>query len=215
MRRQLLTAAAVIVLAATATACNGDGTDPAADASASADKSPAPQQSNPAPDQGGAGQGGGQDKDKGQGQGQGQGQGGAQAVGGKLTLKGKKPGEQLDVTLKGFADPAHSDNKYMKPAAGKRWVAAQFELVNTGTAAYSDSPSSGAKVVDGQGQSFTQTMGSVTEGPKFPVTVNIAQGAKSLGWVVFSVPENSKPEKVQFTLNGGFANETGEWTLKK
>ncbi|MEU1814725.1 DUF4352 domain-containing protein [Streptomyces roseifaciens] len=213
MRRQLLTAAAVIVLAATATACNGDGTDPAADASASAGKSPAPQQSNPAPDQGGAGQGGGQDKEKGQGQDKGQ--GGAQAVGGKLTLKGKKPGEQLDVTLKGFADPAHSDNKYMKPAAGKRWVAAQFELVNTGTVAYSDSPSSGAKVVDGQGQAFTQTMGSVTEGPKFPVTVNIAQGAKSLGWVVFSVPENSKPEKVQFTLNGGFGNETGEWTLKK
>ncbi|MGK5730433.1 DUF4352 domain-containing protein [Streptomyces sp. URMC 124] len=211
MRRQLITAAAVIVLAATATACNGDGTDPAADPGASADKSPAPAQSNPAADKGN----GGQDKGQGGGQDKGQGQGGAHAVGGKLTLKGKKPGEQLDVTLKGFADPAHSDNKYMKPAAGKRWVAAQFELVNTGTAAYSDSPSSGAKVVDEQGQAFTQSMGSVTEGPKFPVTVNIAQGGKALGWVVFSVPENSKPSKVQFTLDGGFANETGEWTLKK
>ncbi|WP_367135456.1 MULTISPECIES: DUF4352 domain-containing protein [Streptomyces] len=212
MRRQLLTAAAVIVLAATATACNGDGTDPAADAGASAGKSPAAQ--------GAGGQGGGQDKDKGQDKGQGQdkdkGQGGdAHAVGGKLTLKGKKAGEQLDVTLKGFADPAHSDNKYLQPAAGKRWVAAQFELVNTGTVAYSDSPSSGAKVIDGQGQAFTQTMGGVTEGPKFPVTVNLAQGAKSLGWIVFSVPENSKPAKVQFTMDGGFANETGEWTLKK
>ncbi|GGX97819.1 DUF4352 domain-containing protein [Streptomyces hiroshimensis] len=214
MRRQLLTAAAVIVLAATATACNGDGTDPAADASASADKSPAAQQ--PA-EQGNAGQGGGQGKDQGKGQDQGQdkGQGGAHAVGGKLTLKGKKAGEQLDVTLKGFADPAHSDNKYLQPAAGKRWVAAQFELVNTGTVAYSDSPSSGAKVLDEQGQAFTQTMGGVTEGPKFPVTVNIAQGGKALGWIVFSVPENSKPSKVQFTLDGGFANETGEWTLKK
>ncbi|MEV4505087.1 DUF4352 domain-containing protein [Streptomyces klenkii] len=202
MRRQLLTAAAVIVLAATATACNGDGTDPAADASASAGKSPAAQQPNPA-DQGN----GGQDKGKGGGD--------SHAVGGKLTLKGKKAGEQLDVTLKAFADPAHSDNKYLQPAAGKRWVAAQFELVNTGTADYSDSPSSGAKVIDGQGQAFTQTMGGVTEGPKFPVTVNLAKGAKALGWVVFSVPENSKPAKVQFTLDGGFANETGEWTLKK
>ncbi|MCF3101309.1 DUF4352 domain-containing protein [Streptomyces roseoverticillatus] len=207
MRRQLLTAAAVIVLAATATACNGDGTDPAADASASADKSPAAQKPNPA-DQGTGGQGGGQDKDKGQG-------GDAHAVGGKLTLKGKKAGEQLDVTLKGFADPAHSDNKYLQPAAGKHWVAAQFELVNTGTVAYSDSPSSGAKVIDTQGQAFTQTMGGVTEGPKFPVTVNLAQGAKSLGWIVFSVPDSSKPAKVQFTLDGGFANETGEWTLNK
>ncbi|MGK5547167.1 DUF4352 domain-containing protein [Streptomyces sp. URMC 127] len=199
MRRQLLTAAAVIVLATTATACNGDGTDPAADASAPADKSPAAQQPNP------AGQDKGQDKDK----------GGAHALGGKLTLKGKKAGEQLDVTLKAFADPAHSDNKYNKPAAGKRFVAAQFELVNTGTVAYSDSPSSDAKVVDEQGQAFTQTMGSVTEGPKFPVTVNLAQGAKALGWVVFSVPESSKPAKVQFTLDNGFADETGEWTLKK
>ncbi|CAM5273962.1 DUF4352 domain-containing protein [Streptomyces abikoensis] len=206
MRRQLLTAAAVIVLATTATACNGDGTDPAADASAPADKSPAAQQPNP----GDQGKGPDKDKDKDKGQG-----GDAHAVGGKLTLKGKKAGEQLDVTLKGFADPAHSDNKYNKPSAGKRFVAAQFELVNTGTAAYSDSPSSGAKVVDEQGQAFTQTMGSVTEGPKFPVTVNLAQGAKALGWVVFAVPENSKPAKVQFTLDSGFGNETGEWTLKK
>ncbi|MFF7725189.1 DUF4352 domain-containing protein [Streptomyces sp. NPDC008001] len=209
MRRKLATAAVVIALAATATACNGDGTDPAADASAPAGKSPAPKQPDPAQGQGSTGQGG----DKGQGNGD---KGGdAHAMGGKLTLKGKKAGEQLDVTLKTLADPAHSDNKYLQPSAGKRWVAAQFELVNTGTAAYSDSPSSGTKVIDEQGQAFTQTMGSVTEGPKFPVTVNLAPGAKALGWVTFAVPENSKPAKVQFTLDGGFANETGEWTLKK
>ncbi|MFI9722539.1 DUF4352 domain-containing protein [Streptomyces sp. NPDC052396] len=194
MRRQLAATTAIVALAFTATACNDNNKDDASKPaqSASADKSPATGQSSAAPEQG---------------------KGDGHSVGGSLTLKGNKPGEQLSVTLKNFADPAKASNKFLTPTAGKRWVAAQFELVNTGTAAYSDSPALGAKLIDTQGQSFTFSMAEIAEGPTFPGSVKLGVGDKSEGWVVFSVPENTKPAKVQYTPDSGFAKDTAEWNL--
>lgn len=198
MRRHLTTAALVIAVAATATACNGDGQNvdnSKPSSSAGADKSPAPQ--------GGGTSGGGST-----------GQDSKPSSSDTLTLKGKG-GEQVAVTLKGFADPAQSDNKFMKPAAGKHWVAAQFELVNKGSGTYTDAPANGAKLVDTNGQNYTQTLANITEGPTFPGTVNLGAGEKALGWVVFSVPDGTKPKAVQYTLDSGTAKDTGEWVLKK
>ncbi|MBB5121795.1 hypothetical protein AF335_09080 [Streptomyces eurocidicus] len=199
MRRQFTVAAAVIALAATATACDNGTEDTGGRPSGSApagqhSSAPAPAASSAAP---------------------GKGSGGGHAVGATFTLKGKKAGSQVAVTLKKWADPAHSSNKYLQPSAGKRWVAAQFELVNTGTTGYEDSPSNGAKVLDAQGQVFTQSIGRISEGPSIPATVNLAAGQKATGWVVFSVPENTKPASVRFALDSGFAKDTGEWTLSK
>ncbi|MEU1374584.1 DUF4352 domain-containing protein [Streptomyces triculaminicus] len=202
MRRQLSTAAIVIALAATATACNSDGVDAKPDSNASAAQSQAPK--DPAP---GADKGGDKGADKG-------GQGGDLAVGGTAKVKAKN-GAEISVTLKNWTDPAKSNNKYMMPKPGKRWVAAQFEIVNNGQAVYDDSPANGVKVLDDQGQAFTHSIGESTAGPNMPATVKLKTGEKALGYVIVSVPENGKPKVVTFTPDSGFAKETGQWAVGK
>ncbi|MEU1312803.1 DUF4352 domain-containing protein [Streptomyces cinnamoneus] len=203
MRRQLSTAAIVIALAATATACNSDGVDAKPEDSASAAQSPAqqdPKGSGPAKEKP-------QDKPA-------QDQGGSLTVGGTATLKAKN-GAEIAVTLKNFTDPATSDNKYTQPKPGKRWVAAQFEIVNKGQTVYDDSPANGVKVVDDQGQTFTHSIGSTTAGPNMPATVKLKAGEKALGYVVVSVPEKAKSKSVTFTPDSGFGKETGQWNVAK
>lgn len=138
----------------------------------------------------------------------------AATIGDTVTLKGNADGEQLAVTIKKWVDPAKSANQYSKPEEGKRWVAAQFELVNTGTAVYSDSPSNGTQVADDQGQQFQTTFGEVTAGPAMTSSAKVAPGAKVLGWIVYEVPQDSKIATIQFTMNSGFASQTGQWTVK-
>ncbi|MFF4211953.1 DUF4352 domain-containing protein [Streptomyces sp. NPDC001796] len=134
-------------------------------------------------------------------------------VGDTITVKGTQDGSQLDVTVVKMVDPAKSSDDFMTPDPGKRYVGVQFRLVNTGSAAYSDSPSNGAQVADGQGQQFESTLADITAGPSMSADVKLKPGAKALGWIVFEVPKGSKVATVQFTMDSGFANQTGEWKL--
>jgi hypothetical protein len=135
-------------------------------------------------------------------------------VGDTLTLEGFEEGSKLDVTVVKVADPAKSADEFMEPASGKRFVGVQFQLVNTGKAAYSDSPSNGAQVADTEGQQFDATFGDITAGPSMASNLKLKPGAKGLGWIVFEVPEAAKADTVQFTMDSGFADKTGEWKLR-
>lgn len=135
-------------------------------------------------------------------------------VGDTLTLEGFEEGSKLDVTVVKVADPAKSADEFMQPASGKRFVGVQFQLVNTGEAAYSDSPSNGAQVADSEGQQFAATFGDITAGPSMASSLKLKPGAKGLGWIVFEVPEAAKVDTVQFTMDSGFADKTGEWKLQ-
>lgn len=139
----------------------------------------------------------------------------AAAIGDTLTLKGQEPGQQLAVTLKKWADPATSSDEYMKPQDGQRWIAAQFELKNTGRIAYRDSPSNGAQVADTDGQRFSATIagGPLTTGPEMTADLKLPINETALGWIVFEVPKDAKPKSVQFAMNSGFADHTGQWTI--
>ncbi|GAA2329053.1 DUF4352 domain-containing protein [Streptomyces cuspidosporus] len=134
-------------------------------------------------------------------------------VGDTIALKGLEDGSKLDVTVVKVADPAKSSDEFSTPGSGKRFVGVQFKLVNTGTAAYSDSPGNGAKVTDTDGQQFQPTFADITAGPSMSSDVRLKPGAKALGWVVFEVPKGSKTDTVQFAMNSGMANQTGEWKL--
>lgn len=136
------------------------------------------------------------------------------AVGDTLTLKGIEDGEQLDVTLKQWLPTAKPGTEYDIPQDGKRWAAAQFELVNTGSKVYADSPSNGAKAADAEGQRFDSWFGEISAGPAMSSDVNLPKGEKALGWIVFEVPKDSKIVTVQFGMNSGFAEQTGQWTVK-
>ncbi|MFI6685213.1 DUF4352 domain-containing protein [Streptomyces sp. NPDC050485] len=138
----------------------------------------------------------------------------AAAVGDTIKIEGTGSGEQLDVTVKQWLDPAGSANEFSGPQDGKRWVAAQFELLNTGSASYEDSPSNGAQAADTTGQRFPSTFGEITAGPQMPAATKIPPGEKALGWILFEIPKASEIATVQFTMNSGFANQTGQWSVK-
>ncbi|MFE0463137.1 DUF4352 domain-containing protein [Kitasatospora sp. NPDC058965] len=139
------------------------------------------------------------------------------SVGQAINLTGTKPGESVDVTVVQIVDPAPPKDASAgptpspSPTPGMRDVAVQFQLKNTGTATYSDSPGNGAKVIDTQGQEFSQSFGETGAGPGFTGTTTITPGDVALGFVTFQLPSSSKVAKVQFALDSGFATDVGQW----
>lgn len=134
-------------------------------------------------------------------------------VGDTISLTGMEDGSKLDVTAVKVADNAKSGDEFFAPEDGNRWIGVQFQLVNTGSKAYSDSPANGTKVADEQGQQFGPTFADITAGPSMSSDVTLKPGAKALGWIVFELPKASKADIVQFTMDSGFADQTGEWKL--
>lgn len=134
-------------------------------------------------------------------------------VGDTIALEGMEDGSKLDVTVVKIADPAKSSDGFTTPESGNRFVGVQFKLVNTGTATYSDSPSNGAQITDAEGQQFQTAFADITAGPSMSSDVRLKPGAKALGWIVFEVRKGSKATTVQFTMDSGMADRTGEWKL--
>ncbi|WP_371674077.1 DUF4352 domain-containing protein [Streptomyces sp. NBC_00289] len=134
-------------------------------------------------------------------------------IGDIIALKGTEDGSKLDVTVVKMVDPAKGADEFTTPSSGKRFVGIQFRLVNTGTATYSDSPSNGAQISDADGQQFQTTYGEISAGPAMSSSVKLKPGAKALGWIVFEVPKASKAATVQFAMDSGFADQSGEWKL--
>lgn len=135
-------------------------------------------------------------------------------VGSTLTLTGNDPGEKMAVTITRVISHAQPADEFSTPDPGKRFYAVQFRLADTGTTAYSDSPSNGAAVVDADGQSYESTLYDVAGCASFPGTENIAAGDRGLGCIVFEVPAGAKITKVQFTLDSGMGPQTGQWGVR-
>lgn len=137
---------------------------------------------------------------------------GASKIGDTLTLHGMKNGSQIDVTMVKWVDPAKGGDEYTTPESGKRFVAVQVRIVNTGKAVYDDTPSNGMQAVDNQSQRFESDINEVSAGPSMN-TLKLQSGDKALGYVVFQVPKASKITQIQFTMDSGFADETGRWDV--
>ncbi|MET9086146.1 DUF4352 domain-containing protein [Streptomyces sp. NPDC004237] len=137
----------------------------------------------------------------------------AAKTGDTISVSGYENGSKLDVTVVKIADPGKPADEYTEADPGKRFVGVQFRLVNTGSAVYSDSPSNGAQITDTKGQQFETEFADITAGPSMASAVKLKPGATALGWIVFEVPKASKLATVQFTMDSGFADQTGEWKL--
>ncbi|MFF9277366.1 DUF4352 domain-containing protein [Streptomyces griseosporeus] len=134
-------------------------------------------------------------------------------MGDTLDLTGIENGEALAVTLVKVVDPARAADEYSSPEAGKKFVAAQFRLRNTGTRVYSDSPSNGARVIDAQGQQFSSSVEDTQAGPSFPGSITLTPGDSALGYITFEIPLSSTAVKVQFAMDSGFSGNTGQWNV--
>jgi Domain of unknown function (DUF4352) len=134
-------------------------------------------------------------------------------VGSTITLKSNQEGLTVATTLVKIVSPAKAVDEFTQPGAGMRFVAVQFRLKNTGTVTYDDSPSNGATALDSQGQQFHASAYDTRSGPSFPSVIKIGPGSTALGYITFEVPTATKVTKVQFGLDSGFADQTGEWTV--
>jgi hypothetical protein len=132
-------------------------------------------------------------------------------IGAAITLTGDSSGEQMSVTVTKVISDASGSDEFNEAPAGDRLYAVQFRLTDTGTAAYSDSPSNGATVVDSSGQPYQSGFETVTGCQSYGGTENIASGASGLGCIVFEVPKSAKITQVQFTLDSGMGPDTGQW----
>ncbi|MBT2477676.1 DUF4352 domain-containing protein [Streptomyces sp. ISL-94] len=131
-----------------------------------------------------------------------------------VSLSGTEPGQRLDVTLVRVVDPAlPADPAGPAPDASTRLVAVRFRLENTGTAVYKDSPAPAAHLLDTSGQRFAGLNTATTAGNSFPDTVTLSPGGAADGHVTFRLPEGAVPAAVQFALNGGLADDVGQWSL--
>ena len=90
-------------------------------------------------------------------------------TGSVLVLNGHRAGEKMAVTLvKVFRHPQPASLSD-RPRPGDRLYAVQFRFDNTGSVAYSNSPSKGA-LVDSVGHSYQSSLDDVTECHSFPGT---------------------------------------------
>jgi hypothetical protein len=134
-------------------------------------------------------------------------------VGDSIALTGIRANEKLTVTLVKFADPATVTDQFMQADAGKRYVAVQIRITNTASTVYSDSPTNGAEIIDAKGQQYDLTFVDTSLGQNFAGSVKLQPGATALGVMEFEMPTGEKPVTFQFTLNSGFADQTGQWQL--
>jgi Domain of unknown function (DUF4352) len=134
-------------------------------------------------------------------------------IGDTLTLTGDG-GETMAVTVDRVMDPLQVGS-YDQADPGQRFVGVQVTLKNVGRVAYSDSPSNGATLLSNTNE---QAQGQIVSGGPcgndFQSSANIAPGDTQQGCIPFEMPTGETPATFQFTLNSGFADQTGQWSLK-
>jgi hypothetical protein len=134
-------------------------------------------------------------------------------IGDTITLHGYEEGEELQVTVKGLIDPAKSE-QYFGPRRGHKFVAVNLVLNNTGSKAYNDSPGNGAQLIDTRDEGYDEAGSETPSCHYLGYSVKIASGSKRAGCLVFEVKKTAEPAVFQFTMDSGFADETGEWVLR-
>lgn len=133
-------------------------------------------------------------------------------IGDTLTLAGTD-GESLAVTVNQVVDPLQT-GEFDTPDPGTRFVGIQITLRNVGSKAYSDSPSNGATLLSTTDEQADTAL--VTSGPcgnEFQSSVKIAPGDTQRGCLPFQLSKSQRPGTFQFTLNSGFADQTGQWSV--
>jgi Domain of unknown function (DUF4352) len=123
-------------------------------------------------------------------------------------------GDHIAVTVEKVDLKAAATDGFSTPPAGDSYYAAQVQIKNIGSSAYSDAPSNCLVAKDSSGQTFqTDIVESISSGPLMATTVNLAAGDSSLGWVVFDVPTGDTVTQVQFTVDSGMGDQTGQWSI--
>jgi hypothetical protein len=134
------------------------------------------------------------------------------AVGDTLRLSGQS-GEALAVTVDSVMDPL-TVGQFDEADGGDRYIGVQITLKNVGMVAYSDSPSNGGTLLGANNEQAESEL--VEGGPcgnEFSASVHIAPGDMQQGCLAFELSDGQSAGSFQFTLDSGFADQTGQWSL--
>jgi hypothetical protein len=125
-----------------------------------------------------------------------------------VTLRGFE-GLRMNVRILRVFDPAEA-GELDEPPAGKRLVGVEIRLRNVGAKTYSDSPGNGADLVTGGGKAIDAT---ITTGGDCDTagSLRVPRGQTRTTCLAFDVPDGARLKYFEFTLNSGFANQTGQW----
>lgn len=134
-------------------------------------------------------------------------------IGDTISLQGHVAGNVLDVTLVKLVDPAPPTSSDFAAPAGKHVVGVQLQIVNHGHDVYQADPQMATKVTDSAGETFTASITDQTSaGQEIDSGLNLAPGDKSLGFVLFEVPDGAKISEVQYLANTVGGN-VAQWTV--
>ncbi len=136
-------------------------------------------------------------------------------IGDAITLVGSDAELKMRVKVNKVIANGTPANDFVKPEGGKRLYGVELTLKNAGKAAYSDSPGNGASVIDSEGQEYSASLFGEIAGAQNLTSTTIAPGDLRKGYVVFEVPGKAKIVKLQMSLDSGFADHHGEWSLTK
>ena len=123
-------------------------------------------------------------------------------------------GDQASVTLTQVIDPATSDNQYLTPDPGKRFVATVLTIRNTGSSALQGDADSDSTLIGSDNQSYTADFSSVSECTNFAngsYQLNVGESVN--GCVTFQLPIGVSPSKFKYSASGGFGGAFSEWLI--
>lgn len=130
-------------------------------------------------------------------------------IGDAADVGGRRFGEHLRVSLRGFVDPAVPTKAKRRPAEGHRWVGVELNVVNVGGTPYK-SPTGKSWVVDEWGRRYpvVREPGEITTGRQLE-TGALPVGEERGGWLVFEVPFGVRAVRLHCTVG----SETRGWQL--
>lgn len=103
--------------------------------------------------------------------------------------------ENVRVTVNGLADPWVSDNEFMQPDTGKRFVAFDVTIQNTGESGTHHCNPFNFSLTDAEDFAYEATFGWADP----PLhAVDLGSGQKSRGWVTFEVNEGTPLQLLKY-----------------
>ena len=114
-----------------------------------------------------------------------------------------------------IVDPAQSDNQYITPDNGTRFVGAVFTIRALSGAPQGEDANDCAAAIGSNGQSYSAQFYGITGYTNFDEgTIHVTQGETVTGAVVFQVPAGVKVSKVQWTSGNGYGS-TAQWDVQR
>lgn len=136
-------------------------------------------------------------------------------IGDVITLKDNTGDRQVAVKLNRVITSGAAANEIAKPGAGQRFYGVEVILKNSSSETFTDSPGSGGKVIDAEGQEYEKALFGEIAGEHNLGEVTMTPGAVRKGVIVFEVPAKAKIVEFQMALSSGVADQKGLWATKK